>query len=108
MLRVVKVEQGVLQGIPAADPRITVFKGVPFAAPPVGKLRFAPPQPPKKWRGVKECYKFSPIPVQPSPNPNPPPEDIYSREWSVDPEIPVSEDCLYLNVWTPAKKANEK
>ena len=98
MLRIVKTKLGTVEGLPAADPRITAFKSVPFAKPPVGKLRFAPPQPAEAWNGVRQCYTFPPIPVQPSPNRNPPPEDVYSREWSVDPDIPVSEDCPYLNI----------
>ena len=108
MLRIVKTTLGTVEGIPAADPRITAFKSIPFAKPPVGKLRFAPPQPAEPWEGILECYKFPPIPVQPSPKKEPDPADVYSREWSVDPDIPVSENCLYLNIWTPAKKADEK
>ena len=101
-MRITKVEQGLLEGLPAADPRITVFKGIPFAKPPVGDLRWAPPQEAEKWEGVRQSFKFPPTPLQPSPEWKPRPDDIYAREWSVDPEIDVSEDCLYLNVWTPA------
>ena len=107
MIREVKVEEGIVRGLPAADPRISVFKGIPFAKAPVGKLRFAPPQPAEKWDGVKECYKFSAVPIQPGACENPPDEDLYGKEWSVDTELPMSEDCLYLNVWTPARRADE-
>ncbi len=106
MLRKVKVENGMLEGLPAADPRITSFKGVPFAAPPIGENRWRAPQPAADWDGVYEAYKFAPISMQSTPGLNK--EDIYTREWAVDPEIPMGEDCLYLNVWTPAKSADEK
>ena len=53
MLRIVKTKLGTVEGIPAADPRITAFKSVPFAKPPVGDLRFAPPQPAEPWEGVR-------------------------------------------------------
>jgi para-nitrobenzyl esterase len=100
------VENGVLQGIPAADPRITSFKGVPFAAPPTGDLRWKAPQPAKDWEGVLEAYDFAPISMQMKPGLDK--DNIYSREWNIDPDIPMSEDCLYLNVWTPAKSADKK
>lgn len=106
MLRRVTVENGVVQGIPAADPRITAFLGVPFAAPPVGDLRWRAPRPAKDWDGVLEAYRFAPISMQRIPGLDE--SDIYTREWNVDPQIPMSEDCLYLNVWTPAKRADEK
>ena len=106
MLRKVTVETGILEGIPASDPRVTAFKGVPFAAPPVGKNRWRAPQPAEAWVGVRDCSRFAPISVQHVPGLDP--ENIYTREWNVDPEIPMSEDCLYLNVWTPAKSADEK
>ena len=106
MLREVRVENGVVRGLPAADPRITSFKGIPFAAPPVGDLRWKAPQPAKDWDGVLDCYKFAPISMQHIPGLDE--TNIYTREWNVDPEIPMDEDCLYLNVWTPAKKADEK
>lgn len=106
MLRVVRVENGMVRGLPAADPRITSFKGIPFAAPPVGRNRWRAPQPAKDWEGILNAYEFAPISMQAIPGLNK--NDIYSREWAVDPDIPMDEDCLYLNVWTPALSADEK
>ena len=106
MIRKAKTENGWVAGIPAADPRITAFKGVPFAAPPVGENRWRAPQPAADWEGVRKCYTFAPISVQDVPGLDP--DNLYSREWNVDPDIPMSEDCLYLNIWTPAKSADEK
>jgi len=105
MLRRTQTENGAVRGIPAADPRITVFKGIPFAAPPVGPLRWRAPQPAADWQGERVCDTFGPISMQEIPGGAP---GFYTREWHVDPEIPMDEDCLYLNVWTPAKTADEK
>jgi len=105
-LREVKVKNGMVRGLPAADPRITVFKGIPFAAPPVGDLRWKAPQPAKDWEGVFEAYRFGPIAMQDVPGKNP--DNLYSKEWHVDSDIAMSEDCLHLNVWTPAKTGDEK
>ena len=105
MLRQIKTENGWVRGIEAADPRITAFKGIPFAAPPVGKNRWRAPQPCENWAGVRDASRFAPISMQWIPGLG---DDIYCREWHVDPEIPMGEDCLYLNVWTNAKKGNEK
>lgn len=105
MLRQVKTENGWVRGIEAADPRITAFKGIPFAAPPVGKNRWRAPQPCENWAGIRDCSRFAPISMQWIPGLG---DDIYCREWHVDPDIPMSEDCLYLNIWTNAKKADEK
>ena len=105
MLRQVKTENGMVRGIEAADPRITAFKGIPFAAPPTGRNRWRAPQPCENWAGVRDCSRFAPISMQWIPGLG---DDIYCREWHVDPEIPMGEDCLYLNVWTKAKKAGEK
>ncbi len=105
MLRQVKTENGLVRGIEAADPRITAFKGIPFAAPPTGRNRWRAPQPCESWAGVRDCSRFAPISMQWIPGLG---DDIYCREWHVDPEIPMGEDCLYLNVWTKAKKAGEK
>lgn len=106
MLRIVTTKNGKIEGLPAADPRITSFKGIPFAKPPVGDLRFHAPVPAEKWDGTLKAYSFAPIAVQPTPYYDP--NDLYCREWSVDKDIPMSEDCLYLNVWTPANAADEK
>jgi para-nitrobenzyl esterase len=83
-----KVEQGALQGTREAG--LTVYRGVPFAAPPVGDLRWRPPQPAAKWNGVRPADKFAPQCVQ----------SIQS--------ITTSEDCLYLNVWSPAKSPSAR
>ncbi len=74
---------------------LCVFRGVPFAAPPVGELRFKPPQPVEPWDGVREATSFGPISLQ-APN-----EMLEALLPVSDPPQPQSEDCLYLNVWTP-------
>lgn len=105
MIRQAKTENGIVEGIWAADPRITAFKGIPFAAPPTGKNRWRAPQPAADWQGVYHADHFGPISMQEIPGHNA--QDIYTREWHVDSGIPMSEDSLYLNVWTPAKTAQE-
>lgn len=105
MLRETTTENGRVLGIPAADPRITAFKGIPFAAPPVGDLRWRAPQPAPDWDGVRDCARFGPISMQETPGVR---GGFYDREWHVDPDIPMGEDCLYLNIWTPAKTAEER
>src|SRR5690625_8016215 len=93
MLRKVEVENGLIQGLPAADPRITSFKGIPFAAPPVGENRWRAPQPAQDWEGTLKAFKFAPISMQATPGLNK--EDFYAKEWHVDPDIPMDEDNLY-------------
>lgn len=105
MLRIVKTENGLVKGLPAADTRITSFKGIPFAAPPVGENRWQAPKPCENWEGIRTAYEFAPISVQDTPGLG---DDIYCREWHVDPEVPMGEDCLYLNVWTGAKSEADK
>ncbi len=106
MLRETKTENGLVKGLAATDARITVYKGIPFAAPPVGDLRWAPPAPAANWKGIRECFEFGPISMQRTPGKDP--NAFYSKEWHVDPDVTISEDSLYLNIWTPAKKTDEK
>ena len=102
MLRETLTENGAVR----TDARITVYRGIPYAAPPVGKNRWRAPQPAENWAGVRECFEFGPINMQRTPGENP--DAFYSREWHVDPNVPMSEDSLYLNIWTPAQSIDEK
>ena len=95
----VRTANGLVSGIPGRDPSVHVYKGIPYAAPPVGPLRWKAPKPAAAWDGVHKADAFSAICVQ-TPYPK---NSIYYSE----PE-PVSEDCLYLNVWTAAKSATER
>ncbi len=106
MLRETITENGTVRGLPGTDARITVYKGIPYAAPPVGKNRWRAPQPAKNWAGVRDCFEFGPISMQRTPGIDP--QAFYSLEWHVDPQVPMSEDSLYLNIWTPAKSTEEK
>ena len=106
MLRMTQTESGKVQGYPGTDARITVFKGIPYAAPTSGENRWRAPQPPEKWEGVRKCYEFGPITMQKIPGEDP--NAFYSKEWHVDPQVPMGEDSLRLNIWTPAKSADEK
>lgn len=105
--RTVTIESGELQGIFGWDPRILVFKGVPYAAPPVGDLRWKAPQPAKSWEGVRRADQYGPMACQPQPGENP--EDFWTRELHpTATEFEMSEDCLYLNIFTPARNGDEK
>ena len=98
-----RTEGGLVSGVKNNSDDVTAFKGIPFAAPPVGELRWKAPQPVKHWTGVRKCDAFGPSPMQPKPTPF----MVYTSEFLI-PEKPISEDCLYLNVWTPAKTKTEK
>ncbi|HVU93609.1 MAG TPA: DUF2891 family protein [Puia sp.] len=102
-LDIVRVEGGLISGSVNSTGNIHVFKGIPFAAPPVGGLRWKAPQPVRSWTGVKSCVAFGPSPMQASPAPF----SMWSEEFLI-PKEPISEDCLYLNVWTGAEGPAEK
>jgi para-nitrobenzyl esterase len=84
----IRTQSGLLEGVEQSG--VTVFKGIPFAAPPVGPLRWRPPAPPTAWSGVRSAATFSPICLQ---------RGAYTEDSLPE---PMSEDCLYLNVWVPA------
>ena len=84
----VSTECGLVQGV--SEHHLTVYRGVPFAAPPVGDLRWRAPQAHERWEGVRPATAFGRDPFQGNGG------------------AQVGEDCLYLNVWTPAKRATER
>jgi para-nitrobenzyl esterase len=110
----VKLDSGMVSGVPAKDPSVRVFKGIPYAAPPVGDLRWRPPQAHAKWDGVKTADQFGPncttgLAGFGGRGAKGAPKGDQAKAAPVAPAgPPPSEDCLYVNVWTPAKSANDK
>lgn len=99
----IQVEGGLISGVNGESPDVIIFKGVPYAAPPIGDLRWCPPKPVVPWDGVRKCDTFSKI----CPQLFQPEEGFYRKEFYDDPDPEISEDCLYLNAWVP-KKTNNK
>jgi len=93
----VQISNGTLEGTFNPATGIRSFKGIPYAQPPVGDLRWKEPQPPANWAGVLKADHFSHMPMQ---------KRIFSD--MIFRADTMSEDCLYLNVWTPAKSSTEK
>ena len=101
---VVRVDSGELQGVVADG--VASFKGIPFAAPPVGDLRWRPPQPVARWTGVRQAAEFGADCMQGRFGPPPAPAAAAGAPRAAAPGVPParvpSEDCLFLNVWRPA------
>lgn len=92
---VVHTASGAVRGKSSPDGKVRVFEGIPYAAPPIGSLRWRPPQPARAWKGVRDATKFGARCMQGNIF-----GDMNFRDGG------PSEDCLYLNVWTPAKDAH--
>src|ERR1700739_3713629 len=90
----VRIAQGTLSG--GSEEGIAYFKNIPFAAPPVGALRWRAPQPAPVWGDTRPAREFGPVCPQ-NQHPN-----------LIVPKLPQSEDCLTLNVWTPDGQAGAK
>lgn len=103
-LNILNTKYGKVQGV--VEEGVLVFKGIPYAAPPVGELRWKPPVDPAPWEGVRLCDKYGPRPMQVNNG------GLFFEPWASDfyymGNPPYSEDCLYLNVATDAQSADEK
>ena len=101
---ILTVDGGQIQGVQLDDaPGVTVYRGIPYAAPPIGQNRWRAPQPVEPWDGVRICDTFGHPPYQAVHYPG-----GYTTEWGYGEEAPYSEDCLYLNVWTKAPGQTDK
>ncbi len=100
---VLTVEGGRIQGVRAENPGVFVYRGIPYAAPPIGELRWQEPHQVVPWDSIRQCDKFGHPGYQAVHYPG-----FYASEWGYGDEAPYSEDCLYLNVWTKAPGETEK
>jgi para-nitrobenzyl esterase len=98
----VRLQTGLVAGVAGADSAVRVYRGIPYAAPPVGDLRWRPPVPPRPWEGIRQADTFADGCVQPLARSRPPWTEEFMHQGG------VSEDCLYLNVWTSAPHAEAK
>jgi para-nitrobenzyl esterase len=101
-----RLGSGEIGGSVESAPGVRAFKGIPFAAPPVGALRWTAPQPVAKWSGVRDASKYGNVCIQPPGPSSGPQARLNIANMAGSP--PTSEDCLYLNVWTGAASSNEK
>ena len=95
--QIVKTDKGEIEGY--TKDGLQIFKSIPFAAPPIGNLRWKAPQGSTKWSGTLACKEFSASPIQRKPEPF-----LCWTEEFIAPPSPLSEDCLYLNIWTKNTK----
>ena len=101
----IRIEGGQVAGVPGTRPGIAVFKGLPYAAPPAGDLRWRAPRPVVPWKGVRPAGEFG----RRAPQWTPPPGTFYQKEFQYAPDpMGMTDDCLFLNVWTPAQDASER
>jgi len=101
---VLTIEGGRIQGVQTQTGGVVVYKGVPYASPPTGSLRWREPQPVALWEGIKIADKFSPAAIQNDQVPG----SFYHKEFFADGDPERSEDCLYLNIWTPSAGKPDK
>jgi len=100
---IVTTGYGRLQGVVNDNGTVTAFKGIPFAAPPVGNLRWREPQPPSAWEGVRDATSFCASCMQAG-------EGEARLPWTEEymNQTGISEDCLFLNIWTPARTVSDR
>jgi para-nitrobenzyl esterase len=97
-----RIESGVVRGLVVGDRKdVFVYKGTPYAAPPVSELRWKPPQPANPWSGVRDCTEFGAACPQETPL-------LFRAMPEMALRAPLSENCLFLNIWAPAARRNEK
>lgn len=99
----VKTEGGLVEGVAGKNLDVVIFKGIPYAAPPIGEYRWKAPQPAIPWEDVRKCNEFGNISMQQGHILG----SFFHKEFYTE-EMPMSEDCLYLNIWTPAKTNEDK
>ncbi len=102
-LKIVETQFGTVEGIRSGIPTVIAFRGIPFAAPPVGPLRWRAPVPPAPWKGVRKCFEYAPVCMQEKRDPS----SFAAKEFYAY-QPPCSEDSLYLNLWTPAESPDDR
>lgn len=102
-MMIIETKKGKIRGV--AGDGCVIYRGIPYAKPPVGELRWKAPEETEAWDGIYEADHFSCKAVQEDGN-----GDFYQKEFYDNPEyaVPCSEDCLYLNIWTPENCAGKK